>query len=155
MAPEARSLRTPTKNPILTPHRRMLVSLVLTILWTKLFLLWKFRNKAIHGHNLSSQQQACKCQLRLEMEYVHMQRDQVLASNTYVFMGNTQADLDHPQHITATQIQNWLHLFFPASDPHSTYPFTAFTPCRHTSLPSPRLQSNLSPIGPTKQLAPN
>ena len=76
--------------------------------------LWKARNEAIHGHDLVSQQQARKRRLRLEMELLHAQRDQVLECDTDVFMGDTQAELTHFLDIsTATHIQNWLHIWKP------------------------------------------
>lgn len=94
------------------------------------------------------------------MESVHLQQNQVLASNTDVFMGDTQANLDHFLYTsTATQIQNWLYIWKPfiqsTSDLQWTYPFKASTPCQHTSRLSPQPRSNLSPTSLTKLLAPN
>jgi hypothetical protein len=86
----------------------------LTIIWTEFLLLWKQRNDTIHGHDLSSQQQARHRRLRLEMEMVHALRDQVLAGDTDVFIGDTPADLTHFLDTTkATQLQNWLSVWKP------------------------------------------
>jgi hypothetical protein len=86
----------------------------LTILWAGFFIIWKSRNEAINGHDLTSQQQAWKCQLQLEMACFHAQRDQVLAIDADIFMGEMQADLHHfLDTSTATQIQNWLYVWKP------------------------------------------
>jgi hypothetical protein len=46
------------------------------------FSLWKAHNEAIHGHSLSSQQQAHWWKIHIEMEILHSQHDQVLSYNT-------------------------------------------------------------------------
>jgi hypothetical protein len=65
---------------------------MLSILWTKLFHLWKMRNDAIHGHNIPSQQQAWQQKLRIEMEMLHTLCNTVLACDTNVFVGDTLAE---------------------------------------------------------------
>jgi hypothetical protein len=86
----------------------------LTILWTDFFCLWKARNESIHGHDLSSQHQARHRRLCAEMEDLHSQRDQVLASDADVFIGETAAALDTFLTVsTASHIQNWLHVWRP------------------------------------------
>lgn len=86
----------------------------LTILWTEFFALWKTRNEAIHGHDLASQQQAKKRKQRIEMKMLHSLRDQVLAGDTDVFIGDTPAALDlFLDTATATYVQNWIHVWKP------------------------------------------
>jgi hypothetical protein len=86
----------------------------LTILWQEFFVLWKSRNEAIHGHDTRSQQQAKHRKLRLEMVMLHSLRDQVLAGDTDVFIGDTPPELDHfLDTATPTYIQNWLHIWKP------------------------------------------
>jgi hypothetical protein len=86
----------------------------LTLLWTHFLLLWTAQNEAIHGHDLASQHHVRKRQLRLEMELLHAQRDQVLACDTDVFMGDTPAELTQFIDILmASHVQNWLHVWKP------------------------------------------
>jgi hypothetical protein len=86
----------------------------LAILWTEFFALWKTCNEAIHGHDLASQQQAKQRKLRIEMTMLHSLRDQVLAGDTDIFIGDTPAALDHfLDTATATYVQNWIHVWKP------------------------------------------
>jgi hypothetical protein len=72
------------------------------------------RNESIHGHDLSTQQQACQRQLRVEIEMLHSKRDQLLASDSDVFKGDTPAELQHfLDTSSATHVQNWLHVWKP------------------------------------------
>ena len=64
----------------------------LTVLWNDFFILWTSRNEAIHGHDISSQLHARQRQLCLEMTHLHTLRDQVLAGDRDVFIGNSDAD---------------------------------------------------------------
>jgi hypothetical protein len=87
---------------------------MLTIIWSSFLTLWTSRNEAIHGHELSSQQQARKRQLRIEMEILHTKRDQVLACNTDAFLGDTPEELNHfLDSASASHVQNWLHVWKP------------------------------------------
>ncbi len=86
----------------------------LTIIWSSFLTLWTSRNEAIHGHDLSSQQQARKRQLRIEMEILHTKRDQVLACDTDAFLGDTPEELNHfLDSASASHVQNWLHVWKP------------------------------------------
>jgi hypothetical protein len=86
----------------------------LTILWTEFLHLWKMRNESIHGHDSSTQQQARRRQLRIEIEMLHTKRDQVLASDSDIFKGDTPAELQHfLDTSSATHVQNWLHVWKP------------------------------------------
>jgi hypothetical protein len=86
----------------------------LTILWSQFFLLWKSRNEAVHGHDITSQNQARKRHLRLEMEFLHEQRDKVLACDKHAFVGDTPEELNHFLEIsTASHVQNWIHIWKP------------------------------------------
>jgi hypothetical protein len=86
----------------------------LTTIWKAFFVLWKERNEAIHGHDLSTQNQARHRRLRAKMELLHSQRDQVLAIDADAFIGETPAALDTFLSVsTATHIQNWLHVWRP------------------------------------------
>jgi hypothetical protein len=77
-------------------------------------VLWKARNEAIHGHDLSSQNQAHHRHLRAEMEQLHFQREHVLAVDSDIFIGNTPAALETFLSVsTASNIQNWLHVWRP------------------------------------------
>jgi hypothetical protein len=87
----------------------------ITTVWNAFFCLWKDRNEAIHGHDLSTQNQARHRRLRAEMELLHSQRDQVLAMDSNMFIGETPEALDTFLSVsTATHIQNWLHVWRPA-----------------------------------------
>jgi hypothetical protein len=86
----------------------------LTIIWSSFLTLWTSRNEAIHGHNLSSQQQARKHQLCIKMEILHTKRDQVLACDTDAFLGDTPAELNlFLDSSSASHVQNWLHVWKP------------------------------------------
>jgi hypothetical protein len=86
----------------------------LTILWTNFFCLWKARNELIHGHDLSSQQQAHHCCLCGKMEQLHSRHDQVLASDADVFIGETPVSLETFLTMSsASHIQNWIHVWRP------------------------------------------
>jgi hypothetical protein len=86
----------------------------LTILWTEFLSLWKTRNAEIHGHDIVSQQQAKKRKLRLKMELLHTLRNQVVAGDTDVFIGETPADVTHFMDTkTATYVQNRLNVWKP------------------------------------------
>jgi hypothetical protein len=86
----------------------------LTTLWNAFFGLWTERNEAIHGHDLSTQNQARHRKLRAEMELLHSQRDQVLAINSDAFIGESPEALETFLSVsTATHIQNWIHVWRP------------------------------------------
>jgi hypothetical protein len=86
----------------------------LSILWTDFFVLWKQRNASIHGHDLTSQNQAKQRRQRREMEMLHSLRDQVLEGDTDVFVGDTPAALSQfLETATTTYVQNWLHIWKP------------------------------------------
>jgi hypothetical protein len=86
----------------------------LTILWNDFFVLWQARNEAIHGHDLASQQLARRRKLGFEMEFLHAQRDQVLACDSDAFIGDTPAELTNYLDVaSASQVQNWLYTWKP------------------------------------------
>lgn len=86
----------------------------ITVLWTTFFALWTERNSEVHGHDQASQQVARFGRLRLEMEHLHQSRDQVLAVDTDLFIGNNTADLTHYLSIArASNVQNWLNIWKP------------------------------------------
>jgi hypothetical protein len=86
----------------------------LTILWKELCVLWKTQNEAVHGHNITSQQQAQQQKQHLKMIFIHSLQDQVLAGDTDIFVSNNPAALDHFLDTkTATYVQNWLHVWKP------------------------------------------
>jgi hypothetical protein len=62
-------------------------------MWNDFFVLWQSRNETIHGHDLASQQLARRRKLGFEMEFLHAQRDQVLACDTDAFIGDNPAAL--------------------------------------------------------------
>jgi hypothetical protein len=59
------------------------------------------RDEAIHGHDTTSQQLACKRKLQLEVSFLHDNRDQVLACDAdlklsiSVWMSHLHPQLDH------------------------------------------------------------
>lgn len=66
----------------------------ITTLWANFLNLWTERNSKIHGHDQASQ-------------LLHMTRDQVLAMDTDLFIGDTTADLTHYLSIArASTVQN-------------------------------------------------
>jgi hypothetical protein len=76
--------------------------------------MWKARSKAIHGHDLSNQQQAYQHKVRIKMEILHTQWDQVLACDTDVFIGDTPAKPNNYLDIAkALQVPNWLNIWKP------------------------------------------
>jgi hypothetical protein len=86
----------------------------LATLWRDFFMLWKARNKAIHGHDPASQQLACKRKLRIKIEFCHDQRDQVLTCNSNLFLANTTAALHtHLEVTSASLTQKWLNIWRP------------------------------------------
>lgn len=88
----------------------------LNIIWTNFLCLWNAWNEWIHGHNLSSQHKARHLCLCAEMEDLHSKRDQGLASDADVFIGNTQVALDTFLTVSpVSHIQNWIHVWHPAT----------------------------------------
>jgi hypothetical protein len=86
----------------------------ITLLWTEFFVVWTSRNEAIHGHDQSTQQQARRRKLKAEMELLHTYRNDVLAGDTDVFIGDSTQDLDtYLEVATASQVQNWLYVWRP------------------------------------------
>jgi hypothetical protein len=87
---------------------------MMTILWRDFFVLWRTRNEAIHGHDLKSQLVAQKRKLRIEIEFLHDKRDQVLACDTDLFLAKTTAALHTYLDIkTVSHTQNWLNIWKP------------------------------------------
>jgi hypothetical protein len=90
------------------------VKKTLVILWTDIFLLWKSRNEAVHGHDLTSQLQVRRRKLWLEIEILHSKRTHVLACNTDVFYGDTPAKVNHYlETANVSQMQKWLNIWKP------------------------------------------
>jgi hypothetical protein len=86
----------------------------MTTLWRDFFVLWKERNEAIHGHDTASQQLARKRKLRLEIGFLHDNRDQVLACDSDLFLADTTEALHTYLDVTtASQTQNWLNIWKP------------------------------------------
>jgi hypothetical protein len=86
----------------------------LTIVWRDFFIVWQSRNEAIHGHDTTSQQLARKRKLRLEIGFLHDNRDQVLACDSDLFLADTTATLNaHLDVTSASQTQTWLNIWKP------------------------------------------
>ncbi len=86
----------------------------MTTLWRNFFVLWKERNEAIHGHDTTSQQLARKRKLRIEIGFLHDNRDQVLACDSDLFLAETTEALHTYLDVTsASQTQNWLNIWKP------------------------------------------
>jgi hypothetical protein len=86
----------------------------MTTLWRDFFVLWKARNESIHGHDKTSQQEARKRKLKLEIGFLHDQRDQVLACDSDLFIADTPAALHTYLEVTsASQTQTWLNIWKP------------------------------------------
>jgi hypothetical protein len=82
----------------------------LTIIWKDFFLLWTAQNKAIHGHDLRSQNQ-----LGLKMELLHTHRKDVLADNADIFIGDNPIDsTNFLEKSSASHVQNWLNVWKPS-----------------------------------------
>jgi hypothetical protein len=85
-----------------------------TTIWTDFFCIWKDCNEAIHGHDLKSQNQARHRRVCAEKELLHLKRDQVLAVDTDVFIGDTPQALETFSNVSsATHIQNWIYVWKP------------------------------------------
>ena len=103
-----------TKNPDPHPHRCRLGSSHPHDHLDRIFDPLKERNETIHGHDLSTQQQSRRRTLGTEMQLLHSDRDQVLACNSNIFIGDNSEDLVHYLDVaTATQVQNWIHVWKP------------------------------------------
>jgi hypothetical protein len=86
----------------------------LTILWTDFLTLWKTWNETIHGHVITSQQQAWQHKQLLKMIMIHSLHNQVLAGGTDVFVSSNPATLDHFLDTKmATYVRNWIHVWKP------------------------------------------
>jgi hypothetical protein len=86
----------------------------LTTLWQDFFILWKARNKAIHGHDATSQQLARKRKLHLEVSFLHDNRDQVLSCDADLFIADTPEALNRYFDVTsASHTQSWLNIWKP------------------------------------------
>jgi hypothetical protein len=86
----------------------------ITVLWNNCFALWHAWNESIHGHDLASQQLACRRKLGFEMEFLHAQRDQVIACDADTFIGDTPAALTQYLDVdSASQVQNWMYTWKP------------------------------------------
>jgi hypothetical protein len=86
----------------------------MSTIWRDFFVLWRARNESIHGHDRTSQQEARKRKLKLEIGFLHDQRDQVLACDSDLFLADTPAALyTYLETSSASQTQNWLNIWKP------------------------------------------
>jgi hypothetical protein len=120
----------------------------LTTIWTAFFKIWKDRNEAIHGHDLKTQNQARQRRLRAEMELLHSKRDQVLAVDNDVFIGDTPAALDTFLTVSSpTHVQNWLHVWKPII-------VSSVQSAKDMAIKGVRLMSDYFPTDPTTNTGP-
>jgi hypothetical protein len=87
---------------------------IITTIWKEFFTMWNARNTAIHGNDSDTRQQSRIRLATVHLRHLHSKRNDVLATDRDLFIGETDADIDRwAQTRSATHIENWLRIWKP------------------------------------------
>jgi hypothetical protein len=64
-----------------------------TTIWKQFFLMWEERNLLVHGHNTKTRTIATRRRLATEFRYLHTKRNEVLATDHDLFIGDNDDDV--------------------------------------------------------------
>jgi hypothetical protein len=87
---------------------------IITTVWKTFFIMWEARNSVVHGDDPGTHKKARREHAALSIHHLHSKRDEVLATDTNLFISDTTEGLDHWVNThTATYVENWLKIWKP------------------------------------------
>jgi hypothetical protein len=76
--------------------------------------MWETRYATVHGKDSATRHNACIHRATWELQHIHQQRPEVLATDRDLFIGETPNAVDQwAQSHTSTHIENWLRIWKP------------------------------------------
>jgi hypothetical protein len=87
---------------------------MITTIWKHFFLMWEERNLLVHGHDTKTRTIANRRRMATEFRYLHTKRNEVLATDHDLFIGENDDDVAaFIDTVSPTYIENWLQIWKP------------------------------------------